>query len=546
MSAPASKAASPQAGLSISRTDSPMDANDSTKERTKSEDRGTTQTDVPEPTITTAASDAPQTLAPPQKPGDDANGDYFSGIHNTTHLSFEPNPFEQSFGNTSGDTPGKSLLPPVASLTSPALPGTSTSGGFNWPNSLRAGPLSPAMLAGPAGSNDYFDGITRGFPTPNESSLRTGLTPGGGGSMFPAPSPGPSALLQQLSSGGATPTTLDFQRTALTAAGKSGVLPPTSNPQDPNSIIQQVAASMEKPSSQAYPFAHADATDAANGLFMLAKGAQVTSNPFPGPTSQPMQMSLRNGGSRSPPMNGILPQTNDHQNGVVQPSNGNTSDGPDALRINTRSKGKKGAAAKGVAANGRRKADDAPKGSNKKQKATNGGTADKAQAADDESVDLDNLDNFDNTGEVEPAAAGPSTSKKNMTDEEKKKNFKERNRVAALKCRQRKKQWVATLMRKAEAFSSDNEALSGLLEKAREENAMLRSLLAAHKDCPVGQSQGLSILLNGVQVQIPNNVPNGLPNGPQNSLPNGIQNSIQNGMPVQNELLAPQNWQMRR
>ncbi|EFQ98296.1 AtfA protein [Nannizzia gypsea CBS 118893] len=549
MSTPASKAASPQAGLPASRTDSPMDAKDSNENVKSSED-------VPETIVTTTSLDAPSTIPAPQKPGDDANGDYFSGIHSTSHLSFEPNPFEQSFGNTASDTPGKSILPPVASLTSPAMPGTSTSGGFNWPNSLRAGPLSPAMLAGPAGPNDYFDGITRGFPTPNESSLRTGLnaglTPGGGGSMFPAPSPGPSALLQQLPSGNTTPTTLDFQRTAITAAKKSGFLAPTSNPGEADSILQQVAASMEKP--QSYPFAHADATDAANGLFMLAKGAQATSNPFSGPTSQPMQMSLQNNDNNSPPMNGVPPQINE-PNGVAPQSSGNMSDSPDT-KINTRSKGKKATTAKGTSTNGRRKAEDTPKGSNKKQKAANTTAADKAQTVtDDDSVEFDNAEGADNgnsNGEGENIAAG---NKKTMTDEEKKKNFKERNRVAALKCRQRKKQWVATLMRKAEAYSSDNEALSSLLDKVREENAMLKSMLSAHKDCPVGQSQGLSILLNGLQM---NSVQNGLPAGPQNTIPNGIQsgiqnsiqNNLQNGMPgglsVQGDLLAPQNWQLRR
>lgn len=111
-------------------------------------------------------------------------------------------------------------------------------------------------------------------------------------------------------------------------------------------------------------------------------------------------------------------------------------------------------------------------------------------------------------------------------------------------------------MRKAEAYSSDNEALTNLLEKAREENAMLKSMLSAHKDCPVGQSQGLAILLNGLQMA--SGVPNGLPTGPQNAIPNGLQsgiqnsiqntmqNGMQNGLPVQNDLLAPQNWQLRR
>jgi ATF/CREB family transcription factor len=62
------------------------------------------------------------------------------------------------------------------------------------------------MLSGQA--NDYFGDthhLRGGSPTPNESSLRTGLTPGGSGSMFPTPSPN-SQLFAQLASGEATPT----------------------------------------------------------------------------------------------------------------------------------------------------------------------------------------------------------------------------------------------------------------------------------------------------------------------------------------------------
>src|SRR6185436_4720757 len=102
-----------------------------------------------------------------------------------------------------------------------------------WGGSLRSGPLSPAMLTGPTAQSDYFDPHFRGsFPTPNESSMRTGLTPGGGGSMFPAPSPNSQALFNQLQSGGATPSTLDFHRTALSAAAQAKInaFAATSNP----------------------------------------------------------------------------------------------------------------------------------------------------------------------------------------------------------------------------------------------------------------------------------------------------------------------------
>ena len=64
-------------------------------------------------------------------------------------------------------------------------------------------------------------------------------------------------------------------------------------------------------------------------------------------------------------------------------------------------------------------------------------------------------------------------------------------RVAALKCRQRKKQWLANLQTKVELFSTENDALSATVTQLREEIVNLKTLLLAHKDCPVSQAQGL-------------------------------------------------------
>lgn len=63
--------------------------------------------------------------------------------------------------------------------------------------------------------------------------------------------------------------------------------------------------------------------------------------------------------------------------------------------------------------------------------------------------------------------------------------------MAALKCRQRKKQWLANLQQKVELFSSENDALSAQISALREEVVNLKTLLLAHKDCPVSQQQGL-------------------------------------------------------
>ncbi|BAE57832.1 bZIP transcription factor [Aspergillus flavus] len=444
----------------------------------------------------------PQTsLAPPPRPAITSAADtpdYFNSVHNP--FSLEPNPFEQSFGGgtsggSSGETPGKSILPPVASLTSPALPGTSSAGGgYSWSNSLRSGPLSPAMLAGPTGSSDYFDSIGRGFPTPNESSLRTGLTPGGGGSMFPAPSPNSQALLQQLQSGGATPSTIEFHRTALNAAKKNALNGPTSNPtSDPEQASQNT--NMDMKPNQPDPFGHHDAADAANGLFMLAKGGQANPNQF----AVSNQSSI-------PPQN---IQNNDQaRDSDRRTSNGGRETSGDVSDVQgeqakpaTKGKKKNTATKTSGAANNRRKADDAPvKGSNKKAKLSSGSTEPPSDAGDSEE-------------EEEQKKKSQSDSKK-MTDEEKRKNFLERNRVAALKCRQRKKQWLANLQAKVELFTSENDALTATVTQLREEIVNLKTLLLAHKDCPVSQAQGLGpLMMNGMSAGFdphPYNIPNNM------------------------------------
>ncbi|KAI1327274.1 Aft1 HRA domain-containing protein [Xylariaceae sp. FL0255] len=447
----------------------------------------TSESKIPEVKAEGPSNNEPgRPLAPPPKPGE--GGDYF-----TSQLSLEPNPFEQSFGtggsgNGTIETPGGTKLPSVAALTSPSslLPGTGTTP-FNWGGgSLRTGPLSPAMLSGPA--TDYFGDTSHtlrsGF-TPNESSLRTGLTPGGSGSMFPAPSPNSQAIFAQLANnGGATPSTLDFHRTAMSAAANKANRdkvsqnphPVTSQPQDTNGATVK---SESKPASGAFD---PHDNDAANGLFMLAQGAQgrngpqqaqypvggnqqVHAHPPPPPTNQT---------DTSPRMNGNSSHPQPNARGVSEAmSHGSEESEPP--KPNTRAKGKRGGAA-----NGRRKADEAPakQPANKKTK-----TAPSTHSQDDNTSD----DEDDEDSKM----GGMDGSKSKMTDEEKRKNFLERNRVAALKCRQRKKQWLANLQNKVEMFSSENDSLTAQISQLREEVVNLKTLLLAHKDCPVTQSQGL-------------------------------------------------------
>lgn len=92
----------------------------------------------------------------------------------------------------------------------------------------------------------------------------------------------------------------------------------------------------------------------------------------------------------------------------------------------------------------------------------------------------------------QPSVATPKnkpTRKRNRTvklpeDEEKRKSFLERNRIAALKCRQRKKQWLSNLQTRVEYLTTDNDQLQMEANSLRKEIMDLKTLLVAHKDCP--------------------------------------------------------------
>lgn len=350
---------------------------------------------------------AGQPLGPPPRPSQNHDADYFGQVHNPNNPTYqsEPNPFEAQFGNPSTETPGK-LLPSVAALTSPsALLPNETPG---W--SLRSGPLSPAMLTGPQGE-DYFNGYARSFPTPNESGLRTGLTPGGGGSMFPAPSPNSQAIFNTLQLGQPTPNTMEFMRTGLTANRAVNGGAPTSQP---NETITTQGMDLKLPATQGTTDAYAQHdTDAANGLFMLANQSNGvrSGNQFAVPTSssgavQPLPIS-----------DSGLPQTRSQKNSLsttVQEQDTSDSDeSEEAMKPATRSRGKRQTSNK--PANNRRKANDIPGKTpgNKRQKLS---SMDRMESSP--LLDMDDSPTHHKDG-------------KKMTDDEKRKNFLERNRYVS-------------------------------------------------------------------------------------------------------------------
>jgi ATF/CREB family transcription factor len=277
------------------------------------------------------------------------------------------------------------------------------------------------MLSGPA--NDYFGDTShtlRGGFTPNESSLRTGLTPGGSGSMFPAPSPNSQALYASLASGGATPGTLDFHRTAISAAAaknRDSAPPATSQAQDvPNGAA--VVKTEAKPASGAFD---PHDNDAANGLFMLAQGAQqrngtqTTNQQFPvgGTQSVHAHPPAAKANNSSAQTNGNGSVGSGSARGVSETASGASDDMEEQVKPNTRGKGKRGSTA---ATNGRRKAEEPPAKQPASKKAK--GLPMPMPMDDEEPSDDDDEDMMkDGMG-----------GKSKMTDEEKRRNFLERNR----------------------------------------------------------------------------------------------------------------------
>ncbi len=67
----------------------------------------------------------------------------------------------------------------------------------------------------------------------------------------------------------------------------------------------------------------------------------------------------------------------------------------------------------------------------------------------------------------------------------KRQKFLERNRAAASRCRAKKKVWVEDLEKKSKDINQLNQSLQQEVLVLRSEVQQLKSILIAHKDCPL-------------------------------------------------------------
>ncbi|ORY56532.1 hypothetical protein BCR35DRAFT_326949 [Leucosporidium creatinivorum] len=492
-------------------------------------------------------------------------------------LDQEPNPFERSFSGPGPDpragnqaeggaaapaparrarsispnsllprpTPGGTQkLPPLSFMQTPSTELQN----FGWgADSLRTGPLSPALLNGPTGHHGLFD----------MSQRRTGLTPMGqpGGSVsFPPPSPATAALFAMMTNN--TPGTAEaaalagggprphegpnesnhfeasFARTGdakpnaagqdlaqqpLNGATRSALAnqlngqasrsiapqamlplgsqpPPQSQtsyfPTQPPASQDIYAQQQQQPGFPGYPPPQPVGSQPPfgnqNPLYLLSQASGHTDDAVVAAAA--LSGLATPGGSYGPPssMDQMLAaqQQQQQQQGVVpvltasasgsgtkSMSPASSSNGP--TPVATKSQPKRGAAGK------RKKADTAAV-EEKKPPAKRGkrGAAAKVEKEEDEDFD---------DGSRQEASQSPQAHSSNAaeTEEEKRKNFLERNRQAALKCRQRKKAWLANLQSKVEMLTTDNDTLQSTVTNLKEEIQSLRAILQAHANCPV-------------------------------------------------------------
>lgn len=254
--------------------------------------------------------------------------------------------------------------------------------------------------------------------------------------MFPAPSPNSQAIFNSMQGGLATPGTLDFQRTAMNVAARSKGENSNPHNQPMGPTPQGINKQDYQPAQQAQmghqdPFSHPD-RDAVNSLYMLAHTGNRNANQFAVPNQPPppsnMPQAQRSGG----PQNDTSPTIGrgaKQSMGSVDSSMAGFddkgdygSDGSMDQKPPVRAKGgKKAAANKSTPINGRRKAEDsAGKGpANKRAKSNSAHSMDMGDMGDMGPDDSDD----DMNNDMELNANG-----KKMTDEEKRKNFLERNR----------------------------------------------------------------------------------------------------------------------
>lgn len=139
-------------------------------------------------------------------------------------------------------------------------------------------------------------------------------------------------------------------------------------------------------------------------------------------------------------------------------------------------------------------------------------------------------------------SASQESPQASSPEDEKRKHFLERNRVAASKCRKRKKELMGRMQEELTFYSSSFDSLNQQVSSLREQVITLRSILFSHKECSglvesMGGYDALASILNAT------NIPRQIP--PQSGFPVPSAMHSQASSQVQSPLvMAPPNPQM--
>mgnify|MGYP001143833125 CR=1 FL=1 len=88
------------------------------------------------------------------------------------------------------------------------------------------------------------------------------------------------------------------------------------------------------------------------------------------------------------------------------------------------------------------------------------------------------------------------SSKAAANDPEKRAKFLERNRKAAQKCRQKKKDLMSRLQKETAELEQTHQQLKIEIEKLQQTNSIMRNLLSEHRNCPVNAKIALQKTLS--------------------------------------------------
>ncbi|KAG0244191.1 hypothetical protein BGW41_000178 [Actinomortierella wolfii] len=452
--------------------------------------------------ITTAAEDEKRDkpLAAPVNGGSPVRY-----LQASSKLDMEPNPFEQSFSGMTGDkntsssslkpeTP-KPVLPPIEAMSGRLPTGTE----FAWDSqSLRMGPLSPSMLEGPQ-NPIVFDKPQNPIPVGSFPTTTASIS-----SIFttaplppladnPVPPflevPGPHTLPPPPAAMGSTsgPATEPFASNIYNAP-QANPLPPQPGHGDPRS--QSFAPSSQSSMSQRYMPGQAppsQSTEAFGNLHLLSQ-AQATHREMWG-----KRENESNGTMGPSVMQGNVHHSHSMPHGHSH-NNNNTSNG----MAPSSAQPIKDEGPRGVRRSRMESEDYSDDSERSKRSSTHNSDTTSSHNTANNSNNNNNTNNTNNKNGTSTSGTTAKGGKKKddkppMDEEEKRRNFLERNRQAALKCRQRKKQWLSNLQAKVEYLTTDNEHLQSQTAALRDEIIHLKALLLAHKDCPVAQANGVYV-----------------------------------------------------